>query len=186
MTERQACRYLGFGRSSQRYRRRRTSDLELRDQLRTVAQERPRWGYRRLFVLLRRGPARRVIAVFDELAKARGYPERITLDNGPEFQSQALDSWAYEHGVALDFIQPGKPIQNALMESCNGRMRDECLNVHWWRTVREASLQINAYREDYNTVRPHSSLDGKTPREFLEGWIRRSTQQKLATATGPA
>jgi putative transposase len=111
-------------------------------------------------------PARRVIRVLDELVLERGCPARIVLDNGTEFRSQALDAWAYEHGVTLEFIQPGKPIQNARVESFNGRMRDEVLNQHWWRTVDEARQAITAYREDYNRVRPHSALGNRTPEEF--------------------
>jgi putative transposase len=107
--------------------------------------------------------ARRVIAALEISAIERGcYPARIVVDNGPEFRSAALDAWAYEHGVTLEFIQPGKPIQNALIESYNGRMRDELLNTCWWRTVEEARQAITAYRIDYNHVRPHGSLDQRT------------------------
>ena len=113
--------------------------------------------------------ARRVIAVLEIIAIERGcYPTRIIVDNGPEFRSAALDAWAYEHGVTLEFIQPGKPIQNALIESYNGRMRDELLNTCWWRTVEEAREAITAYRIDYNQVRPHGSLDQRTPEEFAK------------------
>jgi len=113
--------------------------------------------------------ARRVIAVLEIIAIERGcYPVRIIVDNGPEFRSAALDAWAYEHGVTLEFIQPGKPIQNALIESYNGRMRDELLNTCWWRTVEEAGEAITAYRIDYNQVRPHGSLDQLTPEEFAK------------------
>jgi putative transposase len=110
--------------------------------------------------------ARRVIQVLDEIALERGYPIGIVVDNGSEFRSQALDAWAYEHGVTLEFIQPGKPIQNAAVESFNGRMRDELLNQHWWRTLDEAHRAVAAYREDYNRVRPHSALGNRTPEEF--------------------
>lgn len=113
--------------------------------------------------------ARRVIDVLEIIAIERGcYPARIIVDNGPEFRSAALDAWAYEHGVTLEFIQPGKPIQNALIESYNGRMRDELLNTCWWRTVEEARAAITAYRVDYNQVRPHGSLDQRTPEEFAK------------------
>jgi putative transposase len=111
-------------------------------------------------------PARTVVRTLDEIAMERGYPVWITLDNGPEFQSAALDAWAHEHGVRLAFIQPGKPIQNAVVESYNGRMRDECLNVNWWSTVEEARSGIEAHRVDYNEVRPHGSLNNRTPVEF--------------------
>ncbi len=111
-------------------------------------------------------PARRVIQVLEEIALERGYPERIVCDNGPEFRSQALDSWAYEHGIVLDFIQPGKPVQNPFIESFNGKMRDECLNVHWFGDLAEARRVIDNWRNDYTEVRPHSSLGYRTPAEF--------------------
>ena len=111
-------------------------------------------------------PAKRVVRTLDEIAVERGYPAWMVLDNGPEFQSAALDAWAHEHGVRLAFIDPGKPIQNAVVESYNGRMRDECLNVNWWSTVEEARSGINAHRVDYNEVRPHGSLNNRTPAEF--------------------
>jgi putative transposase len=111
-------------------------------------------------------PALRVIRTLEEIALERGYPSGIVVDNGSEFRSTALDAWAYEHGVALEFIQPGKPIQNAAVESFNGRMRDELLNQHWWRTLEEARRAIATYREDYNGVRPHSALGNQTPEEF--------------------
>lgn len=114
-------------------------------------------------------PALRVIRTLETIALERGYPQRIVVDNGSEFRSTALDAWAYEHDVDLEFIQPGKPIQNAVIESFNGRMRDELLNQHWWRTLDEARRAIVAYREDYNQVRPHSSLGNQTPEEFALG-----------------
>jgi putative transposase len=110
--------------------------------------------------------ARRVINTLNVIALDRGYPARISVDNGPEFRSLALDAWAYEHGVTLSFIQPGKPTQNPVIESYNGKMRDELLNLHWWRTVAEARDAIAAHRIDYNQVRPHGSLDEQTPHEF--------------------
>ena len=113
-------------------------------------------------------PASRVIQVLEEIALERGYPIAIIVDNGSEFRSTALDAWAYAHGVVLEFIQPGKPIQNAAIESFNGRMRDELLNQHWWRTIDEARRAIADHREDYNRVRPHSALGNRTPAEFTE------------------
>jgi len=110
--------------------------------------------------------ARRVIQVLDEIALERGYPLGILVDNGSEFRSAALDAWAYAHNVTLEFIQPGNPIQNAAIEGFNGRMRDELLNQHWWRTLDEAYRAVASYREDYNRVRPHSALGNRTPEEF--------------------
>ena len=114
-------------------------------------------------------PARRVVQAVDEIALERGYPTRIIVDNGPEFRSAALDAWAYAHGVTLEFIDPGKPIQNAVMESYNGRMREECLNLNWWSTIGDARSGIGAHRVDYNEVRPHGSLGNQTPAEFARG-----------------
>lgn len=126
-------------------------------------------------------PARRVTCVLDEIALERGYPRRIRIDNGPEFRSAVLDAWAYEHSVTLEFIQPGKPIQNAITESYNGRMRDECLNLHWFRTIIEADRTINAHRQDYNQNRPHGALDGRTPAEFAKTYAATSNPQRLAS-----
>jgi len=125
-------------------------------------------------------PAKRVVRALDEIALERGYPAWITLDNGPEFQSAALDAWAHEHGVRLAFIDPGKPIQNAVVESYNGRMRDECLNVNWWSTVEEARSGIEAHRIDYNEVRPHGSLKNRTPLEFARGLQDRDSGVRVA------
>jgi len=113
----------------------------------------------------------RVIAVLDRLAEARGLPQVITLDNGPEFAGKALDEWAYRKGVKLNFIRPGKPVENAFVESFNGRLRDECLNENWFLSVREARDIIESWRKDYNEARPHSSLNGLTPREFAESTV---------------
>lgn len=88
------------------------------------------------------------------------------MDHGTEFQSRALEDWAYRRGVQLDFIRPGKPVENAFIESCNGRLRDECLNVHQFASLAEAQAIIEAWRVDYNTRRPHSSLGHLTPSEF--------------------
>ena len=108
----------------------------------------------------------RVARVLDELAKTRGYPKSIVMDNGPEFTSRALDAWAYRRGVKLHFIAPGKPTQNAFAESFNARFRDECLNQHWFVNMADARLVIENWRIDYNQVRPHGSLAKKTPEEF--------------------
>jgi len=263
LSERRACRYIGCSRSSQRYTSCRPEPEGLRARIIAIAQERIRWGYRRVQVLLRREgtkvnvkqtyriyreeglavrrrkrkrvavarqpmptpvqlnecwamdfmsdsltngrryrvlnvvdvlsreglaaevdtslPAKRVIQTLDEVALERGYPKRISVDNGPEFRSQALDAWAYEHGVSLEFIQPGKPIQNAIIESYNGRMRDELLNLHWWDTVREAQEAVTAHRLDYNDVRPHGALGNQTPNEFARRYAENITPQRLAS-----
>lgn len=108
----------------------------------------------------------RVCRVLDYLAWERGLPEEIVVDNGPEFTSLALDRWAHENGVVLRFIDPGKPVQNCYIESFNGKFRDECLNENWFVNLADAKRKIEAYRVDYNTVRPHSSLGNLTPEEF--------------------
>lgn len=111
---------------------------------------------------------RRVVSVLDRLAETRGLPEVITIDNGPEFAGKALDEWAYRKGVKLNFIRPGKPIENAYAESFIGRLRDECLNENWFINLKDARNIIESWRIDYNEGRPHSSLGGLTPREYVE------------------
>jgi putative transposase len=108
----------------------------------------------------------RVVRVLEQLRERRGLPQVLVTDNGPEFAGRAVDVWAYEQGVKLHFIEPGKPVQNAFIESFNGKMRDECLNEHWFATLGEARQTIEAWRRDYNEVRPHSSLGNRTPQEF--------------------
>jgi len=111
-------------------------------------------------------PSLRVVRMLEEVARERGYPEAIQVDNGPEFISRGVDQWAFEHGVELHFIEPGKPTQNACIESFNGKFRDECLNENWFLTLPEAREKIEAWRRDYNQVRPHSALGYQTPEEF--------------------
>jgi putative transposase len=108
----------------------------------------------------------RVVRALDELAKTHPLPKAIVSDNGTEFTSGAFLSWAEKHGIALRFIQPGKPNQNAFVESFNGKLRLECLNAHWFSTLDDARQTIETWRLDYNDVRPHSSLDEKTPTDF--------------------
>jgi putative transposase len=98
--------------------------------------------------------------------KASRTPRRITTDNGPEFLSVALATWAEERGVELDFIDPGKPVQNAFAESFNGTFRNECLNEHWFTSLEDAIVKVEEWRQKYNQERPHSSLGGLTPLEF--------------------
>ena len=111
-------------------------------------------------------PGLRVVRVLERLREMRGTPAAIQVDNGTEFTSRAVDQWAYQQGVALHFIERGKPTQNALIESFNGKFRDECLNQNWFVDLRGAREIIEAWRVDYNTVRPHSSLRYLTPEEF--------------------
>jgi putative transposase len=236
-----------------RYRRTvRSDEPRLRERLRTLAGQKPRWGYRRLHILLKRElgtinrkrvqrlyrleglavrrrrrkraareprgavvanwqrgeawamdymqdvladgrrfrtlnvldtvtreclaiavdtslPGQRVVRLLDHLTVWHGTPKRITVDNGPEFTGQALDQWAYAHGVTLDFIDPGKPMQNGYLESFNGKLRDECLNLHWFGSLPEARRIIERWKEEYNTERPHSALGDRTPAEYAWG-----------------
>jgi len=110
----------------------------------------------------------RVARVLSRLAETRSLPKIITVDNGPEFAGKALDQWAYERNIKLNFIRPGKPIENAYIESFNGRLRDECLNESWFTNLSEAKQIIETWRKDYNTARPHRSLGGLTPCEFAQ------------------
>jgi putative transposase len=250
MSERHACRLLGLGRTTHRYRARKAErDAVLRTRLKELAARRMRFGYRRLTaMLLREGmPANhkrvyrlyreeglamrirqrrrirwsgavvkpaanqpnerwsmdfvsdcvsrgkvirmltivddctrecpvievdtslgglRVRRVLDRIAIKRGLPEAIVVDNGPEFRGRALAAWSEERGVRLEFIQPGKPVQNAYIESFNGRLRDECLNANWFTSLSDARRKIETWRKDYNEQRPHSSLNYLPPAEF--------------------
>jgi putative transposase len=125
-------------------------------------------------------PGERVVQVLGRLPAARGLPQELALDNGPELAGCALDRWAYEQGIRLRFIEPGKPIQNAVIESFNGRLRDECLNEHWFLSLADARRIVEGWREDYNRARPHSALGYLSPEEFRLGWDRATiTRQEL-------
>lgn len=113
-------------------------------------------------------PSQRVTRVLDRLLWSRGKPAEIVVDNGPEFRSKHTQSWAEQRGIKLHYIDPGKPIQNAFVESFNGKFRDECLNGTWFVEIQEARETTETWRNDYNTERPHSSLGYKTPAEFRQ------------------
>ena len=112
--------------------------------------------------------AQRVIRVLNDIVLRRGLPEIITVDNGPEFISRALDAWAYERGVKLHFITPGKPTENPYIESFNDKYRDECLNDNCFFTIPHARDLIETWRVEYNQERGHSSLGMLTPNEFYQ------------------
>jgi putative transposase len=113
----------------------------------------------------------------DRALAGRPTPRSITVDHGTEFTSRALEDWAYRRGVQLDFIRPGKPVENAFIESFNGRLRDECLNVHQFTSIEDAKRKIEAWRIDYNQRRPHGSLGHLTPNEFAaQGQARRDVE----------
>lgn len=262
---RRACELIGLSRSRWHYTIRRSVHVDLRLRLRELATLRPKWGYERLHILLRREgrivnhklvlrlyreeglavvrrrrqkrvsvprvplptptsanerwsmdfvadalsngrafrcftlvddltrespaievahslPALRVIQVLDRVAASRGYPRSIVLDNGPEFAGRALDMWAHQHGVLLQFIRPGKPVENAFIESFNGRFRDECLSTEWFTSLTDAQKAIESWRQDYNHVRPHSSLGGRTPAEFALQLKRNNNSPQRLTA----
>jgi putative transposase len=109
----------------------------------------------------------RVVEVLERLAVTHGLPRSISVDNGPEFISRAMDAWAYRHGVRLEFSRPGKPTDNPYIESFNGHFRAECLGQHWFPSWEEARATIEAWRVDYHTVRPPRALGQLTPEAFL-------------------
>ena len=249
MSQRRACRLVSAVRSTVRYQGRQRDDHPLRIRLAALAAQRPRFGYRRLYVLLRREgigvnhkrierlyraeglavrhrtrksatrvlrgrppapqgankqwaldflhdtvasgrtirllsvidvytrealalevdtslPGMRVVCVLDRLAGERPLPSQIVLDNGPELISRVLEQWAHQHAVTLHFIDPGKPVQNAHCESFHGRVRDECLNEHWFLGLGDARRLVETWRQDYNQERPHSALGYQTPAAF--------------------
>lgn len=249
VSERRACRALGVDRSSHRYQSRRPADLELRARIRALAHDRRRFGYRRLFILLRRdgetsgknriyrlyreeglsvrkrkgrrratgtrapiltvakanarwsldfvhdqmatGRRFRILNIVDDVTREclasvadtsisglrvvrelsavmarRGRPGMIVSDNGTEFTSNAVLSWASSMKIDWHYIAPGKPIQNAFAESFNGRMRDELLNESLFFGLGHARTEIAAWITDYNTERPHSALGYRTPAAF--------------------
>lgn len=110
----------------------------------------------------------RVAEILSRLVSVRGAPRHVRSDNGPEFISAALTRWRTEEGIEVAFIDPGKPWQNGTNESFNGRFRDECLSMEWFRTRREARVIIENWRRHYNTVRPHSALGGLTPHAYAQ------------------
>jgi len=126
----------------------------------------------------------RVCRILDRLFTTRPLPDTLILDNGPEFSGMALDAWAAQHGVHLHFIQPGKPIQNAFIESFNGKFRDECLNEHWFVTLQEAQLVIEAWRREYNEERTHNTIGDVTPQEFITNYLNGAhlTQELTSSA----
>jgi putative transposase len=133
-------------------------------------------------------PGRRVVAMLEDVAKVRGHPDMLVVDNGPELRGRELDRWAYENGVRLFFIDPGKPMQNASIESFNGRFREECLDQCWFTSLAEARRVIETWRVDYNQHRPHTSLRMATPAAFAAGrpFVRRRQAPALERGEGSA
>ena len=117
----------------------------------------------------------RVTRHLDELGESWGLPNTIVVDNGPEFTSAAMFAWARRTGVHLHFIDPGKPTQNAYVESFNGKFRDECLNAHWFLDLEDARNEVETWRRDYNEVRPHSSIGRIPPALFARHLEEKTT-----------
>ena len=109
-----------------------------------------------------------VVAVLEGVCKEVGFPVTIRVDQGSEFVSRDLDLWAYQRNVTLDFSRPGKPTDNAFIESFNGKLRAECLNAHWFMTLDDARRKCEAWRRDYNEERPHSAIGNKVPIELVD------------------
>lgn len=127
-------------------------------------------------------PSASVVRTLDDAAREHGYPKCLRVDNGPEFIASTLEAWAHEHGVELLFIQPGKPTQNAFIESLNSRVRDELLAANRFRTIFEARFAADEWRRSYNTHHPHSALDEMTPEEFLAHYETTPAPQKSLAA----
>jgi len=123
----------------------------------------------------------RVALALSQVVAERGAPESITVDNGSEFASKAMDAWSSQYGVHLEFIRPGKPIDNGYIESFNGRLRDEFLNVETCFDLSDVREKLECWRRDYNQVRPHSALGDRSPEEFAGEW-KKSSAASLRTA----
>jgi putative transposase len=129
-------------------------------------------------------PSARVIDVLETLRITRGLPAVIITDNGSEFTSHAFDAWAYARDVRLDFIEPGKPVQNCFAERYTGTFRDDCLNAHWFVSLDRAKVTIETWRKEYNEERPHSSLNDLTPTEFAASTRTGDADCVFTTAPG--
>ena len=119
----------------------------------------------------------RVVAVLERL-KENGLPQTIKVDNGSEFISKVVDAWAHRNGVKLEFSRPGKPTDNAYIESFNGKLRTECLDQNWFASLQEVKEKLNAQRKEHNTQRPHSALNFQTPEQFLRNWQTKQQADK--------
>lgn len=128
--------------------------------------------------------AEHVVASLNRLVAQRQAPRYLFADNGSEFSGRLLDLWAYHHQVQIDFSRPGKPTDNSFVETFNGSLRDECLNVHWFETMEDAKRSIEAWRQDYNESRPHMALEGRSPAEFARGLGARAQSTGSLNAGG--
>jgi putative transposase len=127
-------------------------------------------------------PGIRVVQVLERLVTDRGCPKLLVTDNGPEFTGQTFTAWAGRCGITLHFIDPGKPVQNAYIESFNGKFRDECLNEHWFLSLVDARQTIEAWRQDYHTHRPHSALGYQTPEAYRNRLV---SEERESTSFSP-
>lgn len=127
----------------------------------------------------------KVVEQMKLLVAERGLPESITTDNGSEFGGKAMETWAYQAGVKLDFIRPGKPVENGFIESFNGRLRDECLNGELFFDLKDARQKLDKWRQDYNEHRPHGALADRTPSEFARSLRQRSSTLPSVSKAGP-
>ncbi len=125
-----------------------------------------------------------VVEALNRLVRQLGAPKVLFADNGAEFTSQLVDLWAYHHGVRIDFSRPGKPTDNAFIETFNGSLRDECLNLHWFDTLTEAKAVIEAWRWDYHESCPHMALGQWTPQEYFLLTSSSRPMKGLATDEG--
>ena len=119
-----------------------------------------------------------LVRILDEICAGRGKPGIIRTDNGPEFTGRAMLTWAYRMGVTLKLIEPGKPNQNAYVESLNGRLRDECLNEHWFTNLAHARFEIERWRREYNEERPKKALGGMTPAAYAKQLASNTTRRQ--------
>ena len=117
-----------------------------------------------------------VVNILSRIAAERGAPKRIHCDNGSEFAGRLVDLWAYANGVVMEYSRPGKPTNNAMIESFNGTLRDECLHVHWFDDLTDAQRKLQAWRREYNETRPHRSLNELSPQEFKALWSQRASE----------
>jgi putative transposase len=122
----------------------------------------------------------RVVAVLERLAAQQGLPQVLQVDNGPEFTSQALDAWAHRRGVKLAFSRPGRPTDNPFIEAFNGRVREECLDQQWFYSLDEARECLEEWRQDYNTIRPHTALGNQTPAVYAAGWHEQQANRETS------
>lgn len=125
-----------------------------------------------------------VVAVVDQLTRSRGKPIALLCDNGSEFTSQVIDLWAYQNGVRIDYSRPGKPTDNAFIESFNGTFRDECLNAHWFESLKDAIAVVEAWRVEYNESRPHRALGEVPPAEYARRFKAHASSTDCSTAEG--